>query len=564
MDEQTLNWLLTFGAETGGLIQAQQEIEGVGVAGAEAGAVAAGGFAEMGDAALAAGTITQEEMAASIAEVEALQMATAAAGQQQVVFGEEASVAGEFAAAAAEKVTHHLEKMMVTLFLVQLVLKGFEEVVKTNESFQQLKASFSDLSESAIDALGPALTIVAKALTAILTVSASIGPVVKGNFELVIAVVKGAANEVTGLLLAIGDVVTGNYGKAIKDIKSHNADAIADFKGVGDQYIKGFKSVEQGFKDAYDGLYNTSKKYTKEQEGELALRVKDEIAHNNDLLKIRMAQDAEHLKNKYLSNAQIKALYQDEGDFQLETLKKNEDLELQVLKAKLAAKMITISQYNNQVFVLEQATASKEILLKADTSSKKQRIDDAETDAMLKNIESVSQAGAQAFAKTLQQTHDLEDATRAAAGAMIKTAADEAAKMIEIKGLEAAAQAFQQAPNIYVGAAEAAGVLAWYSGLAAGVGAVGGALSSAVSGTSSSSASTSSSATASTTSTTATPTSSTAAQAAATAASGAGGGGTGPGVLNLTILLDSSIIAKAINQMSYNGQMSISMKCLVP
>lgn len=537
-EDRSLDWRLRFGTESGGLIEAKAGLEEVGAAGTAAGEQVAAGM----------------EGAAG-----ATQEATAA----QEAFGVAAEESGGLAEKAMTKVEHHLERMVISLFLMQLALRGFEEVVKTNENFQELQQTFKNWFESMVDSGGPALSMMAKALSGLLTISASIGPVVKANFELVIAVLKASFDSASGIIKVALDIATGHWRNAWEDAKKYSHEAVKDFHGVGDQYKAGWKSVVAGVQEGYAVWMNTSKIFTKEMEAELAQRVKDEVSHNNDLLKIEMAHYQEKLRNKYLSRDQIKAIYDEEGAAQIATLQKNNALEMQVLHAKLTAHMLTLAQFHNQKYVLEQQAASKELLLTSETASKKKILDDAAMDAELANIQSITRAAASAFAQKMQQTNDMAQASRAAASASINMLAQEAAKEIEINGLRAAATAFAQAPNIYLGAVEAAGVLAWYSALAAGVGAVGSALSNSISPAASSSSASSAPTTAATASSTAPAGSTAAAQGSAAPAQAAGSGGGQPMTLSIAVLLDGTIIGKTISQLSYNGGIAISAKCLV-
>lgn len=333
----------------------------------------------------------------------------------------------------------------------------------------------------------------------------------------------------------------------------------AGFSGSTDK-IKADTDAAKANEAAKKAASDAAKKAAQDDEKAAADRLNADIKANDDVAKEQSKAIAERLKDKKLSNDQIKALYDADAQAQIDALNKNSDIQAQILQKQYDAQMISKKQFDAKMIALEQETNDKVAALDDEAASKKTATDTAEMNSELQSIQTVEQAGTAAYVKKMQQTGDIKASTEAALGDMIKAAADAAAKDIEIKGLQAAADAYAGAGNPYLGAVEAAAVLAWYSALAAGVGAAGSAIASASnppSGAASGSGGTS------------TPAQSSAVQPSGSAQpvntnsfnttqpSGPSANVAG-GNLNITVNLDSQPILKAVQQASFNGNIQIS------
>ncbi len=292
-------------------------------------------------------------------------------------------------------------------------------------------------------------------------------------------------------------------------------------------------------------------------------QLKAEIKHNDDMTQSAIVADQEKLKNKKLSNAHIKAVIDDEARIEVENLKRNMDLQMKIIQDHENADLDHKKKYEAQKLALLETTASREEAIKRDSASKKAAIDTASMEHELEVMQTVTHATAEAYAQRIAAGDTYQAAAQAAAAQMIRTVADEAAKEIEIKGLAAAGDAFQAAGNPYLGAIEAAGVLAWYSALAAGVGAVGGAISNSMMPSSSKPSSSSPSGSGSPSSGSSTTSSPASSTGTGVAPSSPGGGGGGEGTLSVALIIGDEVILRIIQRASFDGRLQISANAIV-
>lgn len=297
--------------------------------------------------------------------------------------------------------------------------------------------------------------------------------------------------------------------------------------------------------------------------------LKDAEAHNNAMLKSEEDADKAILQDKTQSAAKRIALLKKEQADEIKNLKANEVLQKQIIDSNYSAGLISKQQYGEQVAALEQDTQDKITQATAKGGAEQAKVSQETAVAIEKAFEAAGDAAIKAAEQQIAAGKSAGDAMEAAGGALVKTLANQAATSLIATGVQAAGIAFASAPNPYIGAAEAAGVFAWYGALSAVVGGVGDAIGSSMTPSSSASSSASSaSSSASTSSTAATAASSSAATSTAatgTAATPATGGGTGgTQQINLTILLDSQVLLKMIQQASFNGDIQISAKCIAP
>ena len=555
MADNTLQYNMIFNEE--GLEDVTADLEGLGTTGAEAGAAAAEGFAEMGEAAATAGT---EATGAATEAAEATEGATAAAIEGSVAqkeLGESAETAGDEGSEAADKMGEHMDKMMTKLILITLVFKAFEDLAKQSDAFQQLQAGFEDFFQSVITNLQPMLDMIATGLNGILPMVAGVLGVIKPIISTLMADIKSQVDIIMGVIGAAIDVSQGNFKEAAGSIADGFKQAGGEWKGVAGQYVSAWNGAVDGISKGMDAINGKHKIMTAEMAKDLADELKAQEKHNSDMAAAQVQGDEQKLKNKDLSLKQQKALIDDEGAAEIAALKKNLALELQIVNANLASHQITQAQAASQRLALEQSTSSKELQITQQTNAKKVELDTAATDKLLANMQKVTNAGAKAFAEKLKETNSLGQATQAAAEAMIEQEADQAAESIEISGLTAAGKAFASAPNPYIGAAEAAGVLLWYSALAAAVGGAGAAIGGAVGGSSSSSSSSTSSSSSGTNSSSSSTSSSGSSSTPAGANIAAG-----TGTLNLSVFLDTVAILKLVSQASFNGNLQISANAI--
>lgn len=304
-------------------------------------------------------------------------------------------------------------------------------------------------------------------------------------------------------------------------------------------------------------------KEAKEQQAQEEALIKNKIKVNDEMLKSDLFADEQRLKNKKLNMNQVKAIYDEEGAKQIATLAKNADLEISILEKQYDKHIIDEKKFNSQVEVLQAQTASKQLAIEQDMASRKKAVDEDLKNSILQNEQAVTDAGAQAMAQQLAQGATMAEATKAMGAAVVSEISKQAAAKIEVYGLEAAGKAFDNAPNIYVGAAEAAGVLAWYSALAAAVGGAGGALANSMSpsGGGGGGSTTTQTASQAATSTGAPVTIVNGSSANSGPSSGGNGGGSGQ--LNVTIMLDSQVLLRMIQQASFNGNLQISANAVI-
>ena len=234
-------------------------------------------------------------------------------------------------------------------------------------------------------------------------------------------------------------------------------------------------------KAASDAAAALAKKLLEDQAKADEEALKAQIKVIEDETKAQVKGDDEKLKDKNISNAKMKTLYQDQATVQIQAVEKETALEIAALNKQHDQGLISTTQYNAKMIALVTTSDAKMVSLQTEADDKIVAADKKKTEALLKNIEDVESTGTQAFTKALAQGESLQQAGDAAASAMIKSAADAASKKLLIDGATAAGDAFEAAGNPYLGAVEAAGVFAWYAGLAGIVSAAGGAVSNAIS-----------------------------------------------------------------------------------
>ena len=521
-------------------------------------------------------TAAAEEMGAATSE--AMDAATAST-DEAVAATEELTVAQEEAGAAAEetgnkgsdglaKIESRLMRVGLNLAMMQLALQGIMTVVKDDEGYQQLQKTFEDTAGTVMNDLAPSIHLLTQGLSGIVGIVGTISAIVAPLLSTIVDTLKGVLDVVTGLVGAVLNTLDGNIRGAAASLKQVGADVSADFKGLGDQWSDGVQKAGDRFAAMLDTMGGTAKAFTKEMAALHATELNEEIAHNN-----AMAKEAEDFYAKQATlvgtSEQMKLkLSQAAEAVALKALSSEEDAKSQMLRDKLATRQIDQRTYNEEIAALDQDYEDKRTQVAQAAADQRQAITQAETAKVAAAFQTQEKAFVDSAAKQIAQGKDLADAMKAGSEALIENLANEAASWIEIKGAEAAASAFANAPNIYVGAVEAAGVLAWYSALALGVSAAGSALGSAVGGGSSSSSAPSSSSTAGATPA-ATPTAASGSSAAtnqvaaATPASGGGGGGTPlTQQINLTVLLDSQVLLKMIQVASFNGDLQIYAKAI--
>ncbi len=353
--------------------------------------------------------------------------------------GKTSKEAGAKGEDAFKKLGTDVTKMATSLFIAQLALDGLKKVAEKNDAFQELQTVFEDTAKTILETLGPAITMISKGLSGLVTI------------------IGGAAK-------ALVSIAKGDFSKA-GDIMAESIDRAA---GIIDGTVK---VITANMKEA------------------AATQLAMQQAHLQATTSLRLAQADLEMQALHLTEDQKLAIIQEKHRIELDDLVKSQALKLQQIELDHQTNAITDQQYEAKKTALAQqgADARKAIDLKA--SGESQAIEREKTQKLEAFFKSQIQAGAAAAIARYQQTQNVGEAVRAAAGAEVAGLANYAAEYIAIQGAKAAAAAFFNAvastpgpAGVVAGVAAATGTLAFYTGLAAIVGGAGAALGGAISG----------------------------------------------------------------------------------
>ncbi len=262
-----------------------------------------------------------------------------------------------------------------------------------------------------------------------------------------------------------------------------------------EQYNEQLKALQQAAADQQTAIATKAadeqKKLAQDQLKEKVDLENEELAteekHNTDSLKSVQDFYAKQLAGTKGSLQEKLAIVAGEEAAETNTAQTNAVLQLQALKNKLDAGLIDQQTYAVQADKISTTLQDQQTTIQAKGSADREKIQKEETQKLTQQFQAVESAFVSAVDSQIKAGKSLSDAIEAGAGAVIGSVAKEAAGVIEARGAEAAAAAFnsevQAIPGpagIVAGAAAAAGTLAFYSGLAALVGGVGTAVSSAM------------------------------------------------------------------------------------
>ncbi len=539
-EDNQLTFTVVFNKDTGQLVGAAQDVKKLEEATASAAATGTKANAQTTASAKAAASATTD-------------------------LGHKATAAGKAGDDGMKKIQSRVAEVASGVLIAQLALEGFKTVAKDSEAFQGLQSTFMEISETAVNDLSPSLDLISKGLQGLALMAGGVAGILQPMFSSVIAVFKSSLDILTGMVGAAINLATGNIRGAKASLDAVTGDIKAEFVGLGDQWTAGFKKLEDGFTAGLDRINGKTKAFTKQRAEDLNAALNAEIAHNDAMLQIKESFIAAEANKMGVSNEHKLALLKYQEDLELNNLKVNEGLKAQALKNSRDAHQITEKQFQTQMQTLEKQSADTRLSIQAKASLQRKAIAESEKQAMKAVFAETEQAFVSAVVGQIKAGEDLQTAMRAGAGAIIQTASEQASKVIVIKGAEAAATAFAAAGNPVAGAVAAAGVMAWYTGLAVLVGGAGAMLSNAVTGDNSTS---SKSTAASSSGMMAATASETPAAVAAAPQSTSGGAaytpsaGSGGGQLVVNVLLDSAPILRLVQQASFNGNLEISARAI--
>lgn len=338
-----------------------------------------------------------------------------------------------------KKLGGEVTKLAAGLFIAQLAMDGIKKVAEKNDAFQELQTVFMETAKSLIETFGPAITMISKGLSGLLVIVAGLG--------------KG-----------LNQMVHGEWDKGLE--------TMADSVEKASQVIAGnVKIITANMREA--------------AMTQLAMQTD----HLNAVTQLHLADADRRLQALHLTEDQKLGILKEKHQIELDDLTKSQALKLQQIELDHQTNNITDQQYEAKKTALKQqgSDARKAIDLKAKAES--EAIEREKTQKLEAQFKAQIQAGAAAAIARYQQTQNVGEAVRAAAGAEVASLANYAAEYIAIQGAKAAAAAFFNAvastpgpAGVVAGVAAAAGTLAFYTGLAAIVGGAGAALGGAISG----------------------------------------------------------------------------------
>lgn len=424
------------------------------------------------------------------------------------------------------KLADTVGKLGVAAFFTNIIFQA----LKSQKSFEQFQTTVENTANDLFNELGPALELVFNGLSGLVRVVGVAAKALKDVFGTAIKAIQAAIKKDFGGAL---DIIKEGLVSIGDDIEKGLIEAGTRAQGIVQESLKGQAEIIQ--KEAENRIRNIE--LTNAQRVEILKKAEAEI---NELARtaaeFRNLTENEREKKRLelintLGSQRVglqQAIIQDEiaadkirTDQSIENAEARRDARLEDISQELEDERTRGEQRAELIaerVALELATAEENFKLRRDqleqaieednnvTEAKKaelnaleedlenertsilakgmkdrEKIRDKERKSTEAFFASIIKAGASAGSQQIQQTGKVGDALRAAGAAQIKTIADQAAASIAITGAAAAGRVFLSTPGlIFTRLAAAAGTIAFYTGLAATVSAVGGVAAKAI------------------------------------------------------------------------------------
>ncbi len=321
------------------------------------------------------------------------------------------------------------------------------------------------------------------------------------------------------------------------------------------------EAVAKGSKDA-KAAAELMTRQAEAQRQALNIELATRQAHANAMLTLEQTQASKSIESIILTSAQKTAIVDDLARKEKDNLKAELDAKILQINAEKATEFNNLEIHNAKIAQAEQAYQDKLKSIDSKASDDREKITkqalEKDVAAMKANVSAVTAAVLQ----RIRLTHDLSDAVRAGVGAEIEAITAGLGEFLMAEQIKAAAAAFEKgmtAGGLPVALAQAAAAVSWYTVLGATALTIGGGLAAdAVSGN---------------------PSGGSAGSSAGPSGGGGGGGtpslsssstgvssvgGPGQGIINLTLLLDSQVLLRMVQEASFNGTLQLSAKAIQP
>jgi hypothetical protein len=334
------------------------------------------------------------------------------------------------------------------------------------DAMNELKETFDETAGVLIEVLEPALELVSSGLQGLLvTVQGAIKAfktLIAGDFQASIDqfldAIAAGGERAQGLTKAServqSKIILEEAKIRVRDVRLSGEEKL---KMVKEAEVKSLKILRESGEFAL---------FSQKQKAKAELEIRKEIATEIEAAEREMSTQE---KERALASIQILRLkIADERatkEERLEMLAEIQQRELELIEADASGK-----------FIAEETLAARRLAVQQRFVNAKDKLNATE----IKGNQVLIQSAASAAAKELEISGNAANAARAAGAKAIKDAANSAAKIITVKGAEATARALANPPGPPFTIPQAVATAALYTGLAATVSAVGGAVAGKV------------------------------------------------------------------------------------